>query len=144
MKKNGVQPLIEFAVRDTTSEDAVSHEIRLISEIGRKDLGLGPLLNLTDGGEGNVGAKCSEEHRRKVSEAHKGLLASEETKRKMSIARAGRKISDAHRQNISAGKKKPCTIDGITIYASVKDLVAALGTGKTGVRSTTFRIIDND
>lgn len=37
--------------------EAYQEEIRLIRELGRKDLGLGQLINLTDGGEGNSGLK---------------------------------------------------------------------------------------
>lgn len=39
----------------------------LIAEIGRKDQGRGPLVNFTDGGEGNLGWKPSLETRRRMS-----------------------------------------------------------------------------
>ena len=47
-------------------------EIRLIRGYGRKDLGTGPLLNRTDGGEGARNHKVSAEGRRRISKAAKG------------------------------------------------------------------------
>lgn len=38
-------------------------------------------------------------------------------------------------------KRKPCTVDGFTIYPSRKALVDALGAGKFGFRSPTFRYL---
>lgn len=51
-------------------EVAFALEARTILEIGRADLGLGPLLNLTDGGEGATGHRQTPEERRKKSIAH--------------------------------------------------------------------------
>jgi len=76
--------------------------------------------NMTDGGEGTIGMKYSEESKRKISESAKGnkkwlgKIHTEESKRKMSIARKGKqprlgckhteetkkKLSESHR-NIS-------------------------------------------
>lgn len=47
--------------------DALAAERFLISYYGRKDLGLGPLLNRSDGGEGPSGTIVTAEHRRKLS-----------------------------------------------------------------------------
>ncbi len=49
--------------------------------------------NLTDGGDGFVGAVFSEEHRRHLSESRKGRVCSEESRRKMSASRIGNKNS---------------------------------------------------
>lgn len=49
------EPRIEFAEKNLTVEAAKSLEIQLISEFGRADLGLGPLTNLTNGGDGVIG-----------------------------------------------------------------------------------------
>lgn len=68
--------------------------------------------NLTDGGLGAVGRKCSEETKRKISEAQKGRpritgrVVSEETKRKLSEANKGRKLSMEHRRKMSEAQKK--------------------------------------
>jgi len=50
---------------------------------------------------GKKGIKFSEEHKRKLSEAHKGKKFSEETKRKMSEAKKGRKRSEETKRKIS-------------------------------------------
>ena len=46
--------------------------------------------NMTLGGEGCVGFKQSEEHKRKIGEANKGRHFSEETRRRMSESRKGK------------------------------------------------------
>jgi hypothetical protein len=85
----------------------------LIAYYGRKDLGLGCLHNLTDGGQGASGVQLSEESRLKIStavrgvpksaahvakihafgESRKGIPLSKETCLKMSVARKGRKFT---------------------------------------------------
>lgn len=60
--------------------DAFLHEKRFIAFYGKRTLGLGPLINLADGGEGVSGHTNqnwryrveTEESRRKKSESHKG------------------------------------------------------------------------
>jgi group I intron endonuclease len=47
-------------------------EIMLIEKYGRRDKGLGTLVNMTDGGDGSVGYKHSKKHKIKVSQSYKG------------------------------------------------------------------------
>ena len=54
LKSIGHVPTIILA-KNLTDSEACAMEILLIAAIGRKDKGLGPLVNLTDGGEGTVG-----------------------------------------------------------------------------------------
>lgn len=83
----------------------------------------------------HLGKKLSDEHRKAQSEGRRGKPRSEEAKRKLSEYMKGK-------PNQSAKKlQKQCTIDGVTIYPSVRDLVLALGHGKTGVKSPSFRFI---
>src|ERR1019366_7352218 len=100
-------------VQEFPSEaDALAAEAFLISYYGREDLGLGCLLNLTDGGEsGPCGYKASAETRRKMSLAHKGRVGfwmgktpSEATRAKQSFALKGRKKSAETRKNMSAAQ----------------------------------------
>ncbi len=108
------KPEVKIWHRDLTWEQACAMEKQWIALYGRRDLGTGCLVNLTDGGEGRVGHVCSEEtkakmsqankgeknpqwgkplseeHRQKISEAHKGRPKVEETKRKLSLAQKGR------------------------------------------------------
>lgn len=94
IRDNNKEPIIETTYVE--NEDiALSEEIRLIAEIGRKDLGKGPLLNLTDGGDGKSGRKHSEETRRKISESLKGKpghALSDEHKKAIGNAHRGKSI----------------------------------------------------
>lgn len=57
-----------FILENNLSEpEAFRLEKEYIQRIGRRDLGLGPLVNLTDGGEGASGTIVSKETRKKVS-----------------------------------------------------------------------------
>jgi hypothetical protein len=61
---------VEIIAEDLAKEDAIELEIFLIQLYGRKDLRLGTLVNLTDGGDGNLNP--SEEWREKASLRVKG------------------------------------------------------------------------
>ena len=73
-RKYGV--LIGIVAENLTKEKADSLEIGLIREIGRRDLGLGYLVNHTDGGDGGVGMVVSPERRAKQSVLSKGIANS--------------------------------------------------------------------
>jgi outer membrane receptor for ferrienterochelin and colicin len=70
---------------------ACKKEIELIKKYGRRDSGMGSLVNMTDGGEGSVNPNKSA--REKMSAAHKGKITSEETKQKISESLTGNKKS---------------------------------------------------
>ena len=63
----GHVPTIVLA-KDLTDPQTCAMESLLIAAIGRKDKGLGPLVNLTDGGDGMRGYVWSEETKRKHKE----------------------------------------------------------------------------
>lgn len=71
MKRIGIQPTIEFICQHVDAELAGLVEQEMIAKIGRKDLGRGPLLNLTDGGDGCFNP--SPETRKRMSEARIGV-----------------------------------------------------------------------
>lgn len=88
-----------------TEEKAFELEKYYIKHFGRKDLGLGSLVNMTDGGEGmsgavgwNRGLTTCEETKKKMSLKRKGVLKTEATKQKMSQAKKNRPWSEARRQ----------------------------------------------
>ena len=72
-----------------------------IKAIGREAHG-GPLVNLTDGGEGPSGLECSEETRRKIGAAHLGSKRHPEVGRKISAAKMGKPRPDLAGKPLSA------------------------------------------
>lgn len=159
-----------------TWQQACSLEIELIKSNGRINKSNGSLCNLTDGGEGTLGIirvisdetrnkmsnsargnksmlgrKFTDEHRRRLSESHKGFKVSEETKAKIGAAskgnkyRLGYKMTDEHKNAIHSawrGSKhseetlrkikekngiKIMEINTGNIYSSIKELSAKLG-----------------
>lgn len=109
MIRENVQPDIE--VIDAIDEDhAFFLEKCLIAVIGRKDLGKGPLLNRTDGGEGDSGKIISDETRRKMSEAQRRVQGAAQNRPEVKAERvkiATRLMSDPERRaKISASCKQ--------------------------------------
>jgi len=98
--KAGAKVDIKLLATDLDEELAFLVEEEAIDKYGRRDLGKGPLLNFSDGGEGPSGFKHTDEYKKYMSEIFKGKKKSEETKRKMSEAQ---KIEQARR--IQAGYK---------------------------------------
>lgn len=103
--KNGKQPHIEIVGEFESEEKAYALEKKLIAVWGRADLGLGPLTNMTNGGEGASGKIFTEEYRRKLSEAAKKVKPSQETRDKISAAFKGKKQSPEQIAKRVASKK---------------------------------------
>ena len=59
--KGGLSPIIIKVYENLSEKIAIEKEIYLIDKIGRSDKLIGPLTNLTDGGEGVSGYKFSQE-----------------------------------------------------------------------------------
>ena len=118
--------ITEILCDDLDVNIAKEKEKEFIALYGRCDLGLGTLVNLTDGGDGAVNIKRSEETRRKLSENGKRLPReallkminagiakarnmSEETRMKLSISHKGKSQSEEARRkigNATRGKKR--------------------------------------
>jgi len=127
MVREGIEPTIEII--DALDEDhAYFLESCLVDIIGRKDLGKGPLLNISDGGRGpskgairtaetrakisavQVGKTRTLEHRQNIGRGMLGKEQSPEKGRKISASKSGIKNSAEHNANISAAiKGKPWT-----------------------------------
>jgi len=98
---------IIFLKTGLTEEEALKHEVYMISVLGRKDLGTGILRNLTDGGDGVSGLVMSEEAKEKF--------------RKNDNARAAAKL------RLQKAVELTDMADGsVYIFDSVKDAARAL------------------
>jgi hypothetical protein len=91
---------VEIVARDLSWDLACELEQLMIAEYGRIDLHTGTLANLTDGGEGTLGVKQSQESIAKRVAKNKGRKNTEETKRKMSEVRKGIVFSAEHIENL--------------------------------------------
>lgn len=83
MRREDCPPSVEI-IEALDEDHAKFLETCLIAVIGRKDLGLGSLLNLTDGGDGRVG--WTEEQKKEHSAKITGQKRSQEVREKMSKA----------------------------------------------------------
>jgi group I intron endonuclease len=124
---------------DISWKYACEIEKELIAKYGRKNLGLGNLVNCTDGGDGVFGLVHSEETRQKMSEAIKGKknhmfgkTHSEESRQKMSEALKGEKNhmfgkthSEETRQKMSEANK------GKTFSEETRQKMSEANKGKT-------------
>ena len=100
LRNKGLEPIVLVIESDLNFEESVMKEIYYIKKIGRKDMELGPLTNLTDGGEGRVNAINSPEsiekgrqslleHYRRLREQGHDLSPSEETRMKLRAVNLG-------------------------------------------------------
>lgn len=96
---------VQYIERGLTREQAIEVEVFLISWLGRVHNGTGPLINITDGGEGcpgrDKGKRLSQEHRAKMAAAKLGTRQSPETVAKRVAKNIGKKRSDAQRAVMS-------------------------------------------
>lgn len=90
LARNVEMPIIK--IHDGLNEiTAHEYEIALIAAIGREPNG--PLVNLTDGGDGASGWKATDETRAKMSASRLGKKHTQEAIARMSAARIGEKKS---------------------------------------------------
>lgn len=102
--------VVAYCIDDKSAQ---ALEKLIIRDIGRRDLGLGPLVNLTDGGDGHAGIVASEALRQKRSINSRGKrseawVASIRRSRKGGgnggVVRAGDRLPRQWRENIALGK----------------------------------------
>lgn len=84
IRETGNNPHIIFLKENLSENDSLVLEVDAIKVIGRKDKNVGPLLNLTDGGEGVSGMKHTDSTLEKIRQACLGKKHSEEVKKKIS------------------------------------------------------------
>lgn len=157
---------IKILSDNITWENAQEAEMELIKIYGRKDLNLGNLCNLTDGGEGIFGRVFTEETKKKISQGLKGnknflgKTHSEENRKKLSIFHSNKIMSEETKLKISLSKKgkstrnkKVINVDTKEVFESAKILAKILNTSYhtfikklNGERknNTNFKYLDND
>lgn len=116
LKSNGIEIITKKLFESLSNEEAIKYEIDLISIIGRRDFNKGPLVNLTDGGDGRLNSKHSEEVKAKISRSRKGKSIgwkhSRHSIEKMSQKQTGERngfwgkkhtdiVKDAHSERVS-------------------------------------------
>jgi hypothetical protein len=157
---NKVGYSVNIIHKDIDWENACKIEKLLIEKYGRKDLGLGNLVNMTDGGEGVLGLIMSEETRQKLSEAskgntnflgkthseetrqkigegNKGKIKSEETRQKLSEANKGKTLSEETKQKIGEANKGNTNMLGKTHSEETKQKMSEANKGNTNMLGKT-------
>jgi hypothetical protein len=122
LKKHGI--VVEIVEQGLQEWYAFELEKDLISFYGRKDLGFGSLINMTDGGDGVSGRKMKEDAKKKISNARFGKKLSKEHKEKLSIAKIGKAKPQAVRNKTSVTKRKKskkiiCVDNGLIFEAGI-------------------------
>lgn len=106
LERNGLSPIIKRVAENLTEDDAFSIERNEISRIGRRDLGLGSLVNMTDGGDGSSGYIPTEEAKAKLSASLRKLFEDPVQRKKRSDANIRRYEDPAERERTSAANRK--------------------------------------
>lgn len=108
----GFEPEIEIVARFDDEQDAFDLEQKLIAAYGRRDLGLGTLVNLSDGGDGPNGRIVSETERERTRQMGTAVWADEKARNKLlaALTAAAKKSWSTEREfrrdRIAAGNKK--------------------------------------
>ena len=124
---------IEILEDNISWEETLLKEVEYIKKYGRKDLGLGSLCNLTDGGEGTVGKVMSEElksfhrntlnkHRKITAEINRKLKTGSKLSKETLLKLQGRKLSSKAKEKISnaTSKKIICVEDNIEFNSIIE------------------------
>ncbi len=127
IQKNGQEPIISKLKENLPEEKAFKLEKKYIQNIGRKDLKKGPLLNLTDGGQGIFGHKHSKKSKQKMSLSQSGKNhpsfgkhLSKEHKEKISDALTGTKNPFYGKHHTPKSKRKLSVLRTGKEYKSIK------------------------
>ena len=129
---------VEILFDNLTWEEAKIKEIELILKYGRKDIGNGTLVNMTDGGDGTINKVFDDNYREKLSVAAKKRDNSKNYER-MKEGTKNFKVTDEYRQKLSnahTGKKK--TQNQVDLSRK-RMLTANPSKGKLGSESINFK-----
>jgi len=126
---------VEVVRKGLSEHDAFKLERRLIERIGRSDLGAGPLVNQSDGGEGSFGTLVSAKTRALLSKQRRGVPKSPEHRAKLAVHLRANGRSAANRARL-AERNKIITIKGIPKSAEHR---AKIGAAHKGVPKSIFQ-----
>lgn len=122
VKKHGYE--VEILFTDLNWQEACDIEKYLIKYYGRKDLKLGKLVNMTDGGNGSINRIVSKEERLRISKLFKGKTQNEEW-----IYKRSKSLKLFYKNNINAfdiiklkNSKKIIDIETNIIYNSITEV----------------------
>ena len=104
LKNKGIKPIVEILFENLSNEKSIEIEKSLISKIGRRDLKLGPLTNLTDGGEGRINGRNSPESNEK---ARISIIKTNQRKREMGYDFSLTEITKEKLRKINQGENNP-------------------------------------
>jgi predicted GIY-YIG superfamily endonuclease len=104
---------VEIIREGLSWEDACEVEMDLISKYGRRDLGEGQLVNMTNGGDGTIGYKDTPS---RIEQKRKYMLTNnpmdtQKSRKKVSLAKLGMKRPDLAERNKDESYQKKC-VDG--------------------------------
>lgn len=132
---------VEILFDDLTWEEAKQKEIEFIALYGRIDKKLGPLANLTDGGDGTLGAIVSKEMREMYSRVHSGKIHSPEVRKKISDTLKSKPRDEAKIARFVEGSlkyaksqiKKVLCIDTGMVFESATDASIYFGVNRNTI-----------
>lgn len=159
-----INPIILKLQENICDRQSIALEKIYIKAIGRADKKLGPLTNLTDGGDGLSGQICSKKTKEKLRQFNLGKKLSKETIDKMSKSRSNGKIwnygkkgmdshnfgikrSDKNKQNIRNAKlaeKNPMYNKPVSILTRLKRSNSIKNNLSTSNSIKTYRITNPD
>jgi hypothetical protein len=132
---------VQILFDNLTHEEAKQKEIEFIALYGRIDKRLGTLANLTDGGDGTLGAIVSKEKRELFSRVHSGKVTSPEVREKISNTlkskpRDEEKIAKLVEGSLKYSKsqiKKVLCIDTGMVFESATDAALYFNITRTAI-----------
>lgn len=130
---------IEILFDGVTPEFAKEKEIEFIKLYGRRDLGLGTLVNMTDGGDGLINRVFTAEYRKKLSDAAKNRIVSDVQKQKLRDHRLGSTITQEHKDKISQANKGYIATDSLKQFRSNRMLKNNPSKGRFGINAINFK-----
>jgi len=144
---------VEILFENLTVEEAFEKEAEFIKLYGRRDLGLGSLVNMTDGGVGTLnhspetiqsiktkltGRKVSIESAKKSAISRTGLKRNQSTKVKISLKLKGKPKSEIHKLALSNSRvgKRGNNMTPVRQYTRENDFVAQYESQLTASKTT--------